>query len=268
MGIRQFSLAAMVVAFQAGEVAAFEQHDSHEHGHAALSLVLEGKQLVVELRSPAMNLVGFEHVARTEEQAQQVHAMEARLRQAYELFGLSDDAACLLDKTGVEHNLLVAGKHDEHKDHDDHKGHDHDEHRHHDEHKGHDHDEHEHHDEHKGHDHDEHEHHDEHKGHDHDEHEHHDEHKGHDHDEHKHHDEHKGHDDHSGHDHGEGQSHSDVAVEWSFRCMNPTALKAVDVQLFKAFPALKDLDAQWIGPAGQGAAELNAGTYRIQLQAD
>ena len=37
------------------------EHDAHEHGHGALDIVVEGEELVMELRIPAVNVVGFEH---------------------------------------------------------------------------------------------------------------------------------------------------------------------------------------------------------------
>jgi len=241
MAIRPVSALAALLVTQgvATSVVAeeFEQHGAHEHGHAELTVAQSGKSLTIALESPAMNLVGFEHEARTAEQKAAVQAMLAKLRQGYQMITLDEDALCLLDTVDIRQSLLADGSHDEHKghddDHDEHKGHDDDDH---DEHKGHDdHD----HDEHKGHD----DHgHDEHKGHD-----------DHDHDEHKGHDDH----DHKGHDHG-ASGHSDVDVTWQFTCMQPAELKNVKLGLFSAFPLLEELDVQWTGPAGQGAKELNS----------
>ncbi|MEX5543051.1 ZrgA family zinc uptake protein, partial [Pseudomonas poae] len=51
---------------------AHEDHDhehgslgAHEHGVGRLNAVLDGQTLELELESPAMNLVGFEHLATT-----------------------------------------------------------------------------------------------------------------------------------------------------------------------------------------------------------
>jgi len=258
------------LAVQATSAAAFEQFESHDHGVAQLSLALENQHLEVEFVSPAFNLVGFEHKVRTEAQHQAVNQMLKTLHQSYQMVRLDESALCLLDRTEIEQNLLAGDDHEGHKDHDDHDEHEghkgHDDHDEHEGHKGHDdHDEHE---GHKGHDdHDEHE---GHKGHDdHDEHE---GHKGHDdHDEHKGHDDH---DDHKGHDHGKHEhdhdaggesSHSEVRVNWSFRCMKPENLKAVEIGLFKAFDKLEKVDAQWVAPNGQGAAVLNGKNTRFEF---
>lgn len=54
---------------------------AHVHGEVALLLALEDNNLVVNLQSPAMNLVGFEQRASTPEQKQRVESAEASLRQ-------------------------------------------------------------------------------------------------------------------------------------------------------------------------------------------
>ena len=48
---------------------AHEEHaslDAHEHGVASLNVALDGQTLEIQLQSPAMNLVGFEHEAKSE----------------------------------------------------------------------------------------------------------------------------------------------------------------------------------------------------------
>nr|WP_297398075.1 DUF2796 domain-containing protein [uncultured Marinobacter sp.] len=43
---------------------------SHEHGHGTLQLAVSGNQVELLLRSPAYNLLGFEHAASTEAERQ------------------------------------------------------------------------------------------------------------------------------------------------------------------------------------------------------
>ncbi len=48
-------------------IAAEKRHaESHVHGVAEINIVVEGKKVVVEFRSPAEGLMGFEHEANTE----------------------------------------------------------------------------------------------------------------------------------------------------------------------------------------------------------
>ncbi len=55
------------------------QHGAHVHGEASGTLALDGSQLQLELEIPGMNLVGFEHPPRSDQQAQRLAATLARL---------------------------------------------------------------------------------------------------------------------------------------------------------------------------------------------
>lgn len=50
--------------------------------------------------------------------------------------------------------------------------------------------------------------------------------------------------------------HADVEARWTFTCAKPEALRAVEVQLFDAFPGLKRLKAQTATARGQSGATL------------
>lgn len=100
-----FSGALFVGGVQAGEGHDPQQHDSHEshshsdlhphqphhiervtqaahiHGEIILQLALQGNDLLMQLESPAINMVGFEHRARTPDQIKIVEAAETKLRQ-------------------------------------------------------------------------------------------------------------------------------------------------------------------------------------------
>ncbi|OAI93845.1 DUF2796 domain-containing protein [Pseudomonas putida] len=67
---------------------------AHEHGVAHLNAVLDGNTLELELESPAMNLVGFEHAAQSDADKAKVAAVRAQLEQPLKLFGLTAAANC------------------------------------------------------------------------------------------------------------------------------------------------------------------------------
>ena len=67
------------------------------------------------------------------------------------------------------------------------------------------------------------------------------------------HDEHDGHDAHDGHD-----GHGDLDASFTFACAKPEALKSLDVQLFKAWPSLHEVEVQLVTPSGQKGAELTS----------
>lgn len=55
--------------------------EAHIHGVVMLQLARQGETLAVDLTSPAMNFVGFEHRANTPEQINKVEAAETKMRQ-------------------------------------------------------------------------------------------------------------------------------------------------------------------------------------------
>lgn len=58
-------------------------------------------------------------------------------------------------------------------------------------------------------------------------------------------------------EHGEeGEEHGDLDAEYSFRCDRPENLHSLEVLLFPLWPDLREIHAQTVTPAGQGAAEL------------
>lgn len=67
---------------------------AHEHGSAQLNLALDGDVLEIEFASPAMNLLGFEYAARSDEDRARVEATRARLEQPLDLFGVPAAAGC------------------------------------------------------------------------------------------------------------------------------------------------------------------------------
>jgi len=106
--------------------------ETHVHGQASLFIVLEAKKLLVELESPAMNLLGFEHTPHTEEQRQLVKKIQQQLVSVGQLLRL-DGGQCQLLTADVE---MAAMENDqEESDHDaDHEHHNEETH---DEHEGH-----------------------------------------------------------------------------------------------------------------------------------
>ncbi len=211
------------------------EHGAHEHGVAELLVAVEGSSLMIELRSPAANLLGFEHKARTEEQEAKVHAVSDQLAHADEIFTLSGAGGCKVVEREVESEVLAAaGHHDDHHDHD----------KHHDDHDQHD-------------DHHQDKHHDDHADHDdHHQDKHHEDHADHD----KHHDDHDEHH----HDHDES-THSDIVARYQYKCQNAAAVKSIDVMLFKLYPGFEEIDAQVVGTSGQKLIELTAKDHKITL---
>lgn len=124
-----------------------QQLDAHQHGVAELNMVIEGEEVLIELITPADNILGFEHQATTETDKHKLEQAVATLRQGA-IFELNSAADCKLESMTLESALLEGHEDHDHADHKEHDDHAHDDHKGHDDHAHNDHD----HDDHKEHD--------------------------------------------------------------------------------------------------------------------
>ena len=79
---------------------------THEHGVGRLNAVLEGPTLELELDSPAMNLLGFEHKASSRADKAKVAATRTQLEQPLVLFSLPAAAGCVVEAQELESPLF------------------------------------------------------------------------------------------------------------------------------------------------------------------
>lgn len=85
---------------------------AHEHGVAKLNVVLDGNTLELELDSPAMNIVGFEHAANSDADKATVAAARQQLEQPLKLFALTQAAGCKEEAQELESPLFGDADHD------------------------------------------------------------------------------------------------------------------------------------------------------------
>jgi len=86
---------------QAAAPAKHEEHGAHEHGVAKLTLSAGETGLEIMLESPAVNLVGFEHMPNTDEDKQKLDDLVEKLEGGNELFSINPEAECELKDTEV-----------------------------------------------------------------------------------------------------------------------------------------------------------------------
>jgi hypothetical protein len=79
---------------------------AHEHGVARVDAALDGQTLELELQSPAMNLVGFEHAASTDADKAKVAAARKLLEQPLTLFNLPAAGSCKVTDQKLESPLF------------------------------------------------------------------------------------------------------------------------------------------------------------------
>ncbi|KAA6174409.1 DUF2796 domain-containing protein [Pseudomonas marginalis] len=129
-----FALLPLAIAQAADEHNHDHDHEhgslgAHEHGVGRLNAVLDAKTLELELESPAMNLVGFEHLATTAADKAKVTAVRKQLEQPLALFSLPKAAGCVVSTQELESPLFGDKPEDDHDHATDGKGaaaHDHD----------------------------------------------------------------------------------------------------------------------------------------------
>ncbi|AZE51454.1 putative zinc-binding protein [Pseudomonas chlororaphis] len=126
-----FALLPLAIAHAAEKHDHDHEHGSlgaHEHGVARLNAALDGQTLELELESPAMNLVGFEHAASTDADKAKVAAVRAQLEKPLALFSLPPAAGCVVAQQELESPLFGDKPEDHDEDHDEAKdagGHEH-----------------------------------------------------------------------------------------------------------------------------------------------
>lgn len=116
----------------AEEAKEHRQHGAHEHGHAILNIVQEKSTLQIMLETPAMNIVGFEHLPENDQEREKIQDAIKQLKRGQHLFIISAEAQCLQKEVVLETGLNVqhsqsatshAGEDNDHRDHHaDHEG--------------------------------------------------------------------------------------------------------------------------------------------------
>jgi hypothetical protein len=120
-------LALLPAGIALADEAEHREHGPHEHGVAELNVALDGNELWIELSSPAVNIVGFEHAPGSAEQKAAVHDATETLKDGARVFGISADASCLLAEAKVTTDIEHPGNEhhddaDEHGEEDEHAG--------------------------------------------------------------------------------------------------------------------------------------------------
>lgn len=69
---------------------------AHEHGRGTLNMAVEGTRLSMELEVPGVDIVGFEHAAKTRKQKAAVDEAHKKLSAPQTLFKLPASAGCVV----------------------------------------------------------------------------------------------------------------------------------------------------------------------------
>lgn len=93
------------------------QYGTHIHGAALLNIALDTDVLQIELESPAMNIVGFEHQADSQVQSEKIKHAISTLKDSKRMFKLPDQANCNLLVADITTNLSDTGNENGHDTH-------------------------------------------------------------------------------------------------------------------------------------------------------
>ena len=96
------SVAILIALPALAEQAEHRQLGPHVHGQGTLDIAIEGKKIEMELVAPGMDIVGFEHVASTDEQKAAVKKAKAKLTDVLSVFKLPAAANCKAEVANVE----------------------------------------------------------------------------------------------------------------------------------------------------------------------
>ena len=105
-GMISISITLLTLLTLNSQAADPRQHEVHEHGMAQLNIALDGNTLQLELASPAMNILGFEHAPRNQKQQAAVKQAVVRLKKGAQMITLTPAAKCNLTEAEVDTALL------------------------------------------------------------------------------------------------------------------------------------------------------------------
>lgn len=83
-----------------------------------------------------------------------------------------------------------------------------------------------------------------------------------------HHDEHHDENHHKdeGHAQHKEESHFDFSATYEYHCQQADEISSLDVKLMKHFPAINEIEVQWIMHGAQGASKLNANENKLSFK--
>ncbi len=98
------------------------QVDKHEHGVGELNIAVEGSTIEFEFMIPGADIVGFEYVAKSDDDIAKINQALKTFDDYTNIFTLPSNSLCELDSQKVA--LKEEDEHDDHDEHEDHDEHD------------------------------------------------------------------------------------------------------------------------------------------------
>jgi hypothetical protein len=114
---RLLNFLILVLCCQVSLASSVENPNAHTHGLAHMNILYEAGQLLVELETPAANMLGFEHMPQNTKEWQQLNKLKHKLNRAENIIVLTP--SCELKNVDVElpfseEKEAKSDKHNEH----------------------------------------------------------------------------------------------------------------------------------------------------------
>jgi hypothetical protein len=87
-----------------------QNQSAHVHGEAELEITQDNKQILIEFKSPSIDMVGFEHTAKNKAQQDKLKAVENTLKNNQKLLVFNTEAQCQQTKATTDISDLTAQK--------------------------------------------------------------------------------------------------------------------------------------------------------------
>ncbi len=105
-----------ITAFADDHAHEHREHSAHVHGKAKLNILIDSSTVAVELESPALNLLGFEHKPKTDEEKARITEVNNMLASYTSIFSIPS-ATCQQTEASIEAPYGHDDSHDEHHEH-------------------------------------------------------------------------------------------------------------------------------------------------------
>ncbi|MEM9101387.1 MAG: DUF2796 domain-containing protein [Pseudomonadota bacterium] len=80
--------------------------DAHVHGLSQLTIIIEKSTMALQLSSPAANLIGFEHIAKTPQEISRLEQLNQQLKDAKH-YSWQRKESCRLEKANIDVSSLL-----------------------------------------------------------------------------------------------------------------------------------------------------------------
>jgi hypothetical protein len=105
MNVRGVAVLLAVAAYPVAAQTSHRELGAHEHGRGTLNIAVEGNKVTMELETPGMDIVGFEHAAKSRRDMETVERAKALLMRPLTLFIMPASAGCDLIEANVNVEL-------------------------------------------------------------------------------------------------------------------------------------------------------------------